>query len=238
MARLPRLVVPLEVHHIIQRGHDQQLVFRDAADHLAFLEWLKEGARRFKVAIHAYVLMPDHLHLLATPADESGMARMMQWVGRYYVPYFNQKYHRAGTLWQGRYKATVIDAQRYLLPCSRYIEVNPVRSGLVASAADYLWSSYLHHVGAKPDPLITDHAVYWALGNTPFDREIAYQQLAEQVLASAELAHITEATLKGWALGTDEFKAALARQINRRVSPARRGRPLKKLDVAVPGDAD
>jgi|SRR5450830_1039543 len=233
MARLPRLVVPLQAHHIIQRGHDKQAIFRDAADHDVFLDWLKEGARRFKVAIHAYVLMPDHLHLLATPADVEGLARMMQLVGRYYVPYFNQKYGRSGTLWQGRYKATVLDAELYLLLCSHYIEQNPVRSGLAATPADFPWSSYLHHIGAKQDALMTDHRVYWALGNTPFDREIAYKLQAEQTLSRAETDLISQATLKGWALGAEGFKVALEKQVSRRVSPAKRGRPLKKIDIAV-----
>src|SRR5450830_964692 len=222
MARLPRLVVPNQPHHIIQRGHDKQLTFRDSADHAAFLEWLKEGAKRFKVAIHAYVLMPDHIHVLATPVDADGLARMMQWVGRYYVPYYNQKYERGGTLWQ----------ERYLLLCSRYIELNPVRNGLVAGPADYPWSSYMHHIGAKSDPLITDHRLYWALGNTPFDREIAYKLLAEQSLSSHEVDVISQATLKGWALGADEFKFGLEKQVSRRVSPAKRGRPAKKNEVA------
>jgi putative transposase len=236
MARLPRLVVPHQPHHIIQRGHDKQLIFRDSADHAAFLEWLKEGAKRFKVAIHAYVLMPDHIHVLATPVDADGLARMMQWVGRYYVPYYNQKYERGGTLWQGRYRATVLDAERYLLLCSRYIELNPVRNGLVAGAADYPWSSYMHHIGAKSDPLITDHRLYWALGNTPFDREIAYKLLAEQSLGSQEVEAITQATLKGWALGADDFKSGLEKQVSRRVSPAKRGRPVKKVDVVLGQD--
>jgi putative transposase len=233
MARLPRLVVPLQPHHIIQRGHDKQLIFCDAADHLAFLEWLREGARRFKVAIHAYVLMPDHVHLLATPVDTEGLARMMQLIGRYYVPYFNQKYQRSGTLWRGRYKATVVDAELYLLLCSRYIESNPVRNGMVGALSEYPWSSYLHHIGAKPDPLITDHAVYWALGNTPFDREAAYRLLAEQGVGGAEVAAISHATLKGWAMGEEAFKASLEKQVNRRVSPAKRGRPAKKENIVA-----
>ncbi|MBB3214634.1 putative transposase [Herbaspirillum sp. Sphag1AN] len=231
MARLPRLVVPFQAHHVIQRGHHQQLIFRDAADHIAFLDWLKEGAKRFKVALHAYVLMPDHVHLLATPSDAEGLARMMQWLGRYYVPYFNQKYDRAGTLWQGRYKATVVDAETYLLLCSRYIELNPVRSGLVAAPTDYQWSSYVHHIGARQDPLITDHQVYWDLGNTPFDREIAYKKLVEQPLSANEMTAITQATLKGWALGGAQFMQMLEKQANRRVSPAKRGRPAKKVKV-------
>ena len=175
MARLPRLVVPNQPHHIIQRGNDRQLVFRDTADYLEFLARLREAAKQFKVTIHAYVLMPDHLHLLATPVDQDGLSRMMQWLGRYYVPYYNRKYERSGTLWQGRYKATVVDAERYLMTCCRYIETNPVRGGLVAAAGDYPWSSYQHHIGLKSDPIITDHPLYWALGNTPFEREATYK---------------------------------------------------------------
>ena len=231
MARLPRLVVPHQPHHMIQRGHDHQTIFRDTDDHVVFLERLKEGAKRFKVAIHAYVLMPDHVHLLATPSDSEGLARMMQWIGRYYVPYFNQKYQRSGTLWQGRYKATVLDAEAYLLLCSRYIELNPVRSGQVAAPADYPWSSYQHHIGAKPDGLITDHTVYWALGNTPFDREIAYKEMTEQMLDPTQIKAITDATLKGWALGADEFKTGLEKSVSRRVSPAKRGRPARKTSA-------
>lgn len=227
MARLPRLVVPNQPHHIIQSGNDRQAIFRDAEDYAAFLRWLREAAKQFKVAIHAYVLMPNHLHLLASPADGVGLSRMMQWVGRHYVPYFNARYQRVGTLWQGRYKATVIDPDKYLMACSRYIESNPVRAGLVATPADYPWSSFAHHAGVKPDPLITDHPVYWALGNTPFEREAAYQRLMDQRPSTEETAALTEAVLKGWPLGSDKFKAALAKQTSRRVSPGKRGRPAK-----------
>ncbi len=229
MARLPRLVVPHQPHHIIQRGNDRQLIFRDTNDYRIFLDWLRAAAKQFKVAIHAYVLMPNHLHLLATPSDQEGLARMMQWVGRFYVPYFNRKYGRVGTLWQGRYKATVIDSERYFITCSRYIELNPVRAGLVSSPAEFPWSSYEHHVGAKPDPLITDHPLYWALGNTPFEREAAYKDLTGQALTSEEVSSLVEATLKGWALGSEQFKRTLERQANRRVGPAKRGRPFKQI---------
>lgn len=225
MARLPRLVVPHQAHHIIQRGNDRQLIFRDADDHVVFLKWLREAAKTCKVAIHAYVLMPNHLHLLASPADATGLARMMQWIGRQYVPYFNKKYQRIGTLWQGRYKATIIDSERYFMTCSRYIELNPVRAGLVVAPGDFPWSSYAHHAGIKSDPLVTDHALYWALGNTPFDREIAYQALINQAITEEEITALNHSTLKGWALGSDIFKAQLAKQTQRRVTPAKRGRP-------------
>ncbi|MCA1324068.1 transposase [Herbaspirillum sp. alder98] len=239
MARLPRLVVPHQPHHIIQRGHDGLTIFRDADDYLHFLAWLKEAARQFKVAIHAYVLMPDHLHLLATPVDDQGLARMMQWIGRHYVPYFNQKVGRSGTLWQGRYRATVVDPELHLLAVCHYIELNPVRSGLVASPADYPWSSAMHHIGAKQDGLVTDHPRYWDIGNTPFDREIAYRQSLEEGLSQAHIDSITAATLKGWALGSDAFKQELERQTRRRVSPAKRGRPLAaRAEVADADDSE
>ncbi|HEV7856878.1 MAG TPA: transposase [Herminiimonas sp.] len=225
MARLPRLVVPNQPHHIIQRGNDRQPIFRDTADYLAFLNWLRDASRQFKVAIHAYVLMTNHLHLLASPSDEQGLSKMMQWIGRHYVPYFNQKYERTGTLWQGRYKATVIDSERYLMTCCRYIELNPVRAGMVAAPADYSWSSYMHHIGIKPDSIITDHPLYWALGNTPFEREVAYKALAEQGVNEEDVAALTEATLKGWALGSEKFKSLLEKQTQRRVRKAKRGRP-------------
>ena len=236
MARLPRLVVPGQPHHIIQRGNDRRLIFGDDSDYEAFLGWLREASRRFRVAIHAYVLMPNHLHLLATPVDDVGLGRMMQWVGRHYVPYFNHKNDRVGTLWQGRYKTTVIDSEQYFLICSRYIELNPVRAGLLSDPQQYRWSSYAHHVGAHPDPLITDHALYWALGNTPFAREAAYRDLAQQALTSEQMTALSEATLKGWALGSERFKAHLERQTERRVRPAKRGRPHKSPVIGPDAD--
>jgi putative transposase len=225
MARLPRLIVPDQVHHVIQRGHEGLPVFRAAEDYLFFLNCLRDAARRFQVAIHAYALLPDQVQLLATPVDEIGLARMMQWVGRQYVPYFNRQYQRAGSLWQGRYRASVIDAAEYLLLSTRFIELYPVRAGLAAQAIDYPWSSYMHHIGARPDGLITEHALYWALGNTPFEREAAYRALAEHPLTTEQVAELESAVPKGWALGSPLFKAALEKQGGRRVQPVKRGRP-------------
>lgn len=234
MARLPRLVVPNQPHHIIQSGNDKQVVFREADDYAVFLGWLKDASRQFKVAIHAYVLMPNHLHLLATPSDETGLGKMMQWIGRHYVPYFNVKYQRSGTLWQGRYRATVIESEQYFLLCSRYIESHPARAGLVSAAEEYSWSSISHHIGVKPDPLITDHSVFWALGNTPFDREANYKALLDLGISQREAEVLTEATLKGWPLGSDRFKESLSKQVNRRVAPGKRGRPRKLADGTKP----
>ena len=234
MARLSRLVVPRQAHHILQRGHDRQPIFRDAEDFQSFLGWMRDAAKLYAVALHAYVLLPDQLHLLATPADADGLGRMMQWLGRHYVPYYNRKYQRTGTLWQDRFKASVIEAERYLMPCSRYIELAPVRAGIVASASDYSWSSYAHHAGVRPDSLITDHAMYWALGNTPFQREQVYRQFLDDMPGAAELDKLDRSLLKGWVLGSDQFKLLLEQRTSRRVGPAKRGRPAKAAVRAAP----
>ncbi len=209
------------------------MIFRDDEDFQAFLKWLREAARQFKVALHAYVLMPNHVHLLVSPSDVAGLGKMMQWVGRYYVPYFNHKYQRMGTLWQGRYRTSVIESERYFMTCLRYIELNPVRAELVADPAQYAWSSYAHHSGAKIDPYITEHPLFWSLGNTPFEREAAYKALTEQALAIEEMQALQDASEKGWALGSEQFKSGLERQIQRRVQPGKKGRPRKPGKMAV-----
>ncbi len=231
MARLPRLVLANYPHHIIQSGNNNQLIFRDDADFQHFWGWLKESAKEFKVAVHAYVLLPDHVHLLATPSTQEGLAQMMQRVGRYYVPWYNAKYNRAGGLFQGRFKTSLIDPEKYFMMVSRYIEANAVRNQIVSDPRDYAWSSYPHHAGIKPDALITDHALFWALGNTPFQREAAYIELSRPSLSQAEMAVIDAAVLKGWPLGSDKFKAELQQRAKRQVLPAKRGRPYKVKPV-------
>jgi putative transposase len=233
MSRIPRLVIPNHPHHVVQRGNNKQKIFHDADDYLAFLGWLRGASRQFKVAIHAYVLMSNHFHLLASPSDPQGLARMMQWVGRFYVPYFNRKYDRSGALWQGRFKTSVIESEQYFMFCSRYIEMNPVRADLVVHPGGYMWSSYAHHVGDKLDTLIVDHPLYWALGNTPFEREVAYKQWMAQVVAQEEVDSLRHAIQKGWALGSERFQIDLEKRTNRRVRPAKRGRPFKQVEVKL-----
>ena len=237
MARTSRLVIPNQPHHIIQRGNDRQPIFHDEEDCQVFLRWLRDAARQFKVAVHAYVLMGNHLHLLVTPSDEVGLARMMQWVGRYDVPYFNQKYGRTGTLWQGRFKTSIIESEEYFLLCSRYIENNPVRAGLVSQAAEYLWSSCAHHIGDKPDSLISDHPLYWALGNTPFEREAAYKALIAQAIPAEAEGALSQAVQKGLVLGSEQFKINLEKRTSRRVRPGKRGRPMKRMRDEPKGEA-
>jgi putative transposase len=227
MARQPRLILPNQPHLVIQRGNDNQRIFRDDEDHERFLGWLKECARFYKVAVHAYVLMPSYVIVLATPLDEDGLALMMQKVGRYYVPWFNHKYARSGTLFQGRFRTAIVDAAHYLLACSRHIELAPVREHLARGPLDYRWSSHAHHAGARSDALITDHMLYWGLGNTPFQREAAYTALVEQGQTSEESALIETALAKGSPVGGHAFKLELERKTKRRILPAKRGRPAK-----------
>jgi putative transposase len=227
MARLARLTLPGYPHHVIQRGNNRQLIFVSAEDHQFLLDLLDEYARKFAVALHAYVLMSNHFHLLATPQTEEGLPQMMQAVGRRYVRYFNDRNSRSGTLWEGRYRSTLIQTDRYLLACMAYIDLNPVRAGMVGAAADYPWSSHRHYTGQRIDRLVTPHALYWGLGNTPFDREAAYAELVQAGLAQSQLTALTQATLQGWALGDTDFVADLQKRTARRVSRGQAGRPEK-----------
>lgn len=225
MARLPRLTVPGYAHHLIQRGNNRQAVFTTDADRQFLLDLLAEHAKACNVAVHAYVLMDNHFHLLATPATSQGLAQMMQSVGRRYVRYFNDRQKRTGTLWEGRFKSSLIQSERYLLACMAYIDLNPVRAGVVQQPGNYRWSGYAHHTGQRAEPWLTPHPLYWELGNTPFAREMAYANLVQSGIASVQQAALTEATLRGWALGEPEFVANLQKQTLRRVSKATAGRP-------------
>jgi putative transposase len=233
MARQPRLTLPGYPHHVIQRGNNKQAIFATAADYRVLLDLLEENAKKFEVAIHAYVLMSNHFHLLASPQTVDGLPKMMQAVGRRYVRYFNDTQQRTGTLWEGRYKSTLIQTDRYLLGCMAYIDLNPVRAGLVAQPQDYPWASHLHYLGLRVDRLITPHALYWELGNTPFAREAAYAELVQSGINPVQQAAITQAALSGWALGDADFVADLQKKTERRVVKTSAGRPVsvRKIDL-------
>jgi putative transposase len=226
MARLPRLTVPGYPHHVIQRGNNRQPVFVDDQDRETLLALLGEYATLHKVAIHAWVLMDNHFHLLATPDTETGLPKMMQAVGRRYVQLFNRRHGRTGTLWEGRYRATLVQADRYLLACMAYIDLNPVRAGMVQRPADWRWSSHRHYIGQTPDRLVTPHPLIWSLGNTPFAREAAYADLVRQGIVLDQQKALTESALKGWALGDRSFLDALAERTARRTLRGRAGRPV------------
>ena len=228
MARLPRLTLPGYPHHIIQRGNNRQPIFASPPDYQTLLDLLEENAKKFGVAVHAYVLMSNHFHLLATPQTADGLPLMMQAVGRRYVRYFNDAQKRTGTLWEGRYKSTLIQTERYLLACMVYIDLNPVRAGMVPGPQDYPWSSYGHYTGQRIDKLVTPHPLAWELGNTPFAREAAYAQVVQGGVSPAQQSALTTATLSGWVLGEPDFVAELQKRTARRVSKAVAGRPVSK----------
>ncbi len=227
MARQPRLTVPGYPHHVIQRGNDRQLIVRDDADRERLLHLLHEHAVQFKVAVHAYVLMDNHFHVLLTPETAEGIPQMMQGVGRSYVRYFNRKYERSGTLWEGRYRSSLIETDRYLLACMVYIDLNPVRAGLVSDPADYPWSSHRHCIGQRIDKMVSAHALLWDLGNTPFAREAAYGELVLSGLKLADLQDLTRAVRTGWALGSPRFIDDLQQTTARRLTKGKAGRPFR-----------
>ena len=226
MARLPRLTVPGYPHHIIQRGNNRQAIFSSSADCPVLLALLDENARKFSVALHAYVLMSNHFHLLATPSTPDGLPHMMQAVGRRYVRYFNDRQARSGTLWEGRYRSTLIETGRYLLACMVYIDLNPVRAGMVRAAADYPWSSHGHYAGMQANKMLTPHPLFWSLGNTPFSREAAYAELVRAGTSPEQQHALTQSALNGWALGGDHFIAELQKRTDRRSVKNNPGRPL------------
>lgn len=235
MARQPRLTVAGYPHHIIQRGNNRQAIVRDDADRERLLGLWLEYSRQFKVAIHAWVIMDNHFHLLATPETGDGLPMMMQAVGRAYVRYFNLRHGRSGTLWEGRYRSTLIESERYLLACMVYIDLNPVRAGMVAQPADFRWSSHRHCIGQASDKLVSHHALFWGLGNTPFAREAAYAALVQAGLDPAQQTRLTQFTLSGWALGSEGFMQALGASTPRRLGPGKPGRPPKRVrDESVP----
>ncbi|HEX2545518.1 MAG TPA: transposase [Ramlibacter sp.] len=234
MARLPRLTIPGYAHHIIQRGNNRQAIFSETADYELLLALIDEHARKQQVAVHGYVLMSNHFHLLATPETEEGIPQMMQSVGRRYVRNYNMRQARTGTLWEGRYKSTLIQAERHLLACMAYMDLNPVRAGMVADPADYRWSSHLHYVGRQHDKLITPHPLYWELGNTPFARDQAYAEFVRAGISEQQKQALTDATLRGWALGEPDYVADLQRRTERRVQKSQAGRPMRRRDDPVP----
>jgi putative transposase len=229
MARLPRLCIPGQVHHVLWRGGFGQQVFVDPDDRNTFLAHLAEVARTHRLAVHAWALMPDHIHLLLTPQDAAGLSVGMQALGRRHVQSFNRRHARRGTLWEGRFRSTVLEADPWLLRAMVWVDTHPQRSGLAAEVGQgHAWVSAAHYLGAQSHPALTVPPAYWALGNTPFAREAAYRALLEQGCAAAHAEALAQAALKGWVLGSEAFVAALQNQTVRRLQPARPGRPPKK----------
>jgi putative transposase len=223
MARLPRLNLPNIPQHVVQRGNNRQACFFAEQDYLVYLDKLKEYSKKYQVAVHAYVLMTNHVHLLMTPTTEKGVSQLMQSLGRYYVRYVNQTYHRSGTLWEGRYKSTLINSEQYFLLVSRYIELNPVRAAMVNHPAEYPWSSFQGNALDKNIELLTSHSLYLALGNKALERKKAYQALFSAHVDELALQEIRDATNKAWVLGDSRFKQQIEQDTGRRASPLGKG---------------
>lgn len=192
--------------HVVQRGNNRQICFTSNADMAAYLNWLQEAAKTYDVAVHAWVLMTNHVHLLMTPGDDDAVSMCMQYLGRYYVRYFNFRYGRTGTLFEGRFKSNPVQSNGYLLACYRYIELNPVRAGLVQGPADYIWSSYKANAFGQLVQMWSPHKEYLALGGCKKQRLEAYQQLFENEIGADFTTEIRHALNTGLVLGNDRFR--------------------------------
>jgi putative transposase len=231
MARRARYFLADQPLHVIQRGNNRQPVFFAEADYARYRDWLAVAAAEYGCAIHGYVLMTNHVHLLATPHTPESLPRTMQALGRRFVRYVNTIHGRTGTLWEGRYRAAPIDSEAHFLACCRYIELNPVRARMVRHPRDYRWSSYCAHAHGTSDTLVSDHDIYCRLGTNQTARQAAYRALFRAALDADFLDALRAATNGGWALGDARFHRQVADALGRRVRPLPRGRPPRAADV-------
>jgi len=227
MPRKPRYYLAGVPSHIIQRGHNREPCFAAADDFRYYLQCLREACQTYGATIHAYVLMTNHVHLLMTPGKVDSISRVLQSVGRRYVQYVNVSYRRSGTLWEGRHKSSLIDTEHYLMSCYRYIELNPVRAGIVNRPADYPWSSYAFNAHGKDDGLTTPHDVYQALDRGDDARQRAYRELFRRQMDPVSVQELRTAINLCVPVGSARFKAQIERRLKLRISYRPRGRPRK-----------
>lgn len=233
MARRPRYILPGVAVHVIQRAINRVACFRVDADYLVYLSHLQELAAKHDCAVHAYCLMTNHVHLLLSPAAPDSCTALMRDIGRRYVPYFNRRNERTGTLWEGRFRSCIVESARYVLACYRYIELNPVRACMVAHPAAYLWSSYAANSGARHDPAIEPHAEFDALSANPDSRRAAYRSLFAEELDSDSVEAIREATNSGYPLVSDAFKNSVITPLGWKMAHEKPGPRLnRKADAA------
>ncbi len=241
MARLPRFSPAGQPALVLQRGNNRQPVFLVADDYLHYLDCLRMAAREHDLAVHAYALRPNHVHLVATPRQADSLSLAMQAVGRRYARHFNRAAGRSGTLWEGRFRSAVFDPTVWMLPAMLYVEGNAVRAGEAASPEVDRWSSYRHHAGIEASAFVSDHSAYWSLGNTPFERQSNYRALSAEGLSGSQLATLRQHAHSGWPLGDAAFLAQLERYAPRRIQPLPKGRPRRSTMLEggeeVPGTA-
>ena len=219
MARLPRISPAGVPVHLIQRGNNRHTCFGALEDYSVYVGWLKEYSKKYAVDIHAWVLMTNHVHLLCTPQQDGAVSLMMQSISRRYVQYFNYQYRRSGTLWEGRYKSCLVQAEKYLVEVCRYIELNPVRAKMVEDPSEYVWSSYQINALGKESDLCTPHPEYLRLGSTKDERMKNYRALFAHHVESDLLDEIRSSTNKGMAIGHDRFKDEIEVLTGRRLKP-------------------
>lgn len=227
MPRQPRPIIPEVPIHITQRGNNRLQCFFADADFLVYLDLLRIAAQRAGCDVHAYVLMTNHIHLLVTSKHQYGPASMMKALGERYVQYVNRRYARTGTLWEGRYRSCLVQRERYLMVCQRYIELNPVRAQMVAHPADYPWSSYRRNAHGEGSALITPHYLYSNLGADPYSRECAYRALFSDSITIRTINKLRRATNANLALGNKKFTEEMALLLGRPLSAQQGGRPKK-----------
>ncbi|MBN1006961.1 transposase [Amphritea pacifica] len=230
MPRKPRFYLPEVPVHIVQRGHSRDPVFFENQDYATYAYWHKESSKKYFVSIHAFVMMTNHIHLLVTPSEAESISLFMQFIGRRFVPYINHKYGRSGSIWEGRYKACLVQDDAYLLTVMRYIELNSVRAGMVELPGHYRWSSFSHNSGIKNIEFLRPHPSYVALGKNQQERHQMYQELFKGYIDEGAMKRIREAWQTGTPLGNDMFRDKVERQLQCKVGQARRGRPKITID--------
>lgn len=232
MARLARLSIGGYPHLVLQRSGPRSLVVDDV-DAEFLLTTLRDAAKAWKIALHGFALMPRALWMLATPTDARALGLTLQAVGRRYVRAYNDRHAGRGGLFDGRYRSAILEPESAFLSALQFVETQPMREGLVVAAEEYRWSSFRHHAGLALDPALQDHALYWALGNTPFERQVAYRAAVNSGLTPAEVARFDKALAGGWVVGSDAFVRLIGPQCRRRPVPARAGRPRRTPEPAL-----
>jgi putative transposase len=223
MPRRARLAIAGIPWHITQRGNNRSACFFSEGDYRYYLDQLQRQSQAFGCGVHAYCLMTNHIHLLLTPEVPEGPSLMMKYLGQHYVQYINRSYQRTGTLWEGRFKSCLAQDTGYTLACYRYIELNPVRAGIVAHPQDYPWSSYAANGNGMQSDLITHHSSYLSLAPASSERQEAYRQYVAQGVDQPVIDEIRSATNGNFVLGDERFKAEIGQLLQRRVSPGRKG---------------